>query len=323
MKVFSILICSFILFTVLVQPGFSEDFPSKPIKIIVPFPVGGSADISTRRIAALAAQQLGQPIIIDNRPGAAGNIGTALAAKSPPDGYTLTYFVRTTMTLNPHIYINPGFDALKDFDTIIISYKGPALLVVKADSPIGSVSDLIREAKRQPGQLRYASGGVGSPQYLFMERLKKVAGLDLLHIPYKGDAQFLPDVMSGQVEVTFSFPATALPLVNAGKLRALAVSSKHRFLPLPDVPTLAEAGLPAFDEIMWAGFAAPAKIAPERLRKIHAALQFALRSPEIKTYLDSIGYEAVAGTPEEAAAQLKTDYERDGKIAKELGLQLE
>jgi tripartite-type tricarboxylate transporter receptor subunit TctC len=300
----------------------ADDYPSKPIKIIVSAQAGGAADISTRKIAALAAQRLGQAIVIDNRPGASGNIGTALAAQAAPDGYTIAYFVRTTLTLNPHIYTNPGFDTFKDFAPIIVSYRGPALLLVKADASIRSVADLVRAAKDAPGELRYASGGTGGPTYLPMERLKLAAGIDLMHIPYKGDAQFLPDLVNGQVEVAFAYSASALPLVRAGKLRILGVSALRRFAPLPDVIPIADT-VPGFEEIMWSGFAAPAKIAPERLRKLHAALQFALRSAELKTYFDGLGYEAVAGTPEEAVAQVKADYERDGKLAKQLALRLE
>jgi tripartite-type tricarboxylate transporter receptor subunit TctC len=300
----------------------ADDFPNKPIKIIVSAQVGGAADISTRKIAALASQRLGQPIIIDNRPGASGNIGTALAAQAAPDGYTLAYFVRTTLTLNPHIYANPGFDTFRDFTPIIVSYRGPALLLVKADSPMRSVTEFIRAAKQAPGKLRYASGGTGGPTYLPMERLKHAADIDLMHVPYKGDAQYLPELANGQVEAAFAYSASALPLVRAGKLRILGVSSAKRFALLPEVPAIAET-VPGYDVTMWSGMAAPAKTPPERLRKIHAALQFALRSAELKTYFDSLGYEAVAGTPEEAAAQLKADYERDGKIAKQLGLRLE
>ncbi len=209
----------------------ADDFPAKPIKIIVSAQVGGAADISTRKIAALAAQRLGQPIVIDNRPGASGNIGTALGAQAAPDGYTITYFVRTTLTLNPHIYANTGFDTFRDFAPIIVSYRGPALLLVKADSPIRTVTDLIRAAREAPGKLRYASGGTGAPTYLPMERLKRAAGIDLLHIPYKGDSQFLPELVSGQVEAAFAYSASALPLVRGGKLRILGVSSMQRFGP--------------------------------------------------------------------------------------------
>jgi len=268
----------------------ADDFPSKPIKIIVPAQVGGAADISTRKIAAVAAQQLGQPIIVENRPGGAGNIGMALAAKAPADGYTLTYFVSTTLALNPHLYTDTGFDPLKDFAPIIASYRGPALLLVRPDSPIRNVAELIHAAKHAPGALRYASGGVGSPTHLPMERLKQLAGIDLLHIPYKGDAQFLLELASGQVEVAFAYPTSALPLVTSGKLRALAVTSARRFAPLPEVPTLAEAGVAGYDETIWSGFAAPARIAPERLQKLHAALQHALLSPALKTHFDKIGY---------------------------------
>lgn len=323
MRFLSILIRAVILLPVWTCYSFADDFPNKAIRIIVPFSAGGSADISTRKIASMAGAKLGQQVIVENRPGAAGNIGTAAAAKAAPDGYTLGYVLLTTMAVNPHIYANAGYDALKDFLPIITSYKGPALLVVPESSPIKSVADLITAAKAQPGKLSYPSGGIGSPQHLFTERLKQLAGIDLAHVPYKGDAQYLPELIAGQLHVSFNFPAAALPHIKAGKLRVLAVSSSKRSPALPDVPTLAEAGVAGYNETVWAGFAAPARTPLEHVRKLNDVLREVLRSPEFVAYLDTLGYEPVADTPEQAAALTKSDYERYGKIVKELGLRVE
>jgi tripartite-type tricarboxylate transporter receptor subunit TctC len=312
-----------ILSIVLWNSANAEDYPSKPIKIIVPFPAGGSADISTRKIASMASAKLGQQVIVENRPGAAGNIGTAIAAKAAPDGYTLAYTVLTTMAVNPHVYSNAGYQALDDFAPIVTTYKGQALLVVPAASPIGSVADLIAAAKAQPGKLSYPSGGIGSPHHLFVERLKQLAGIDLAHVPYKGDGQYMPELLAGQLHVAINFPAASLPHIKAGKLRVLAVTSNQRSKAFPPVPTLAEAGVAGYNETLWAGFAAPARTPPERIRKLNGVLREVLRSPEFVAYLDTLGYEPVADTPEQATALIRSDHERYGKIVKELGLRVE
>lgn len=301
----------------------ADDFPSKPIKIIVPFPVGGSADIGTRKLGSLLGERLGQQVVIDNRPGAGGNIGTVAAAKSPSDGYTLVFILNTTMAVNPHAYANPGYRPLTDLTPICVSVKYQGILVTRADSPIASVADVVRLAKAQPGKLAYASAGIGSPQHLMTERLKQLAGIDLTHVPYKGEAQYLPELISGQVDVAFGYPAATLSQLKAGKLRALAVSSATRLPTLPDVPTLAEAGVAGYDESGWAGYAAPAGTPPERMQKLEQAFLAALRSPEFKAYVDSLGNELVAAGAAETSALIKTDYERYAKIVQALGLRIE
>jgi tripartite-type tricarboxylate transporter receptor subunit TctC len=323
MKLLSILTHSLILLTVLPCESFADDYPTKPIKIVVPFPVGGSADIGTRRLAPLLSQQLGQSVIVENRPGAGGNIGTATVAKSAPDGYTLGFILNTTMAVNPHVYANPGYDPLKELTPIAVSVKYQGILVTRADSPIGSVADLVRSAKAQPGKLSYASAGAASPQHLMTERLKQLAGIDLLHVPYKGEAHYFPDLLAGQVDVAFGYSGATLPQLKAGKLRALAVSSAKRLPSLPDVLTMAEAGIDGYDESGWAGYAVPSGIAPERLQKLSQAFQTALHSPEFVKFVDELGNELVATKPEEAAALIKTDYERYGKIVKALGLRVD
>jgi tripartite-type tricarboxylate transporter receptor subunit TctC len=286
--------------------ALADDYPSKAIRIVVP-----------------SAARIGQPVIVDNRPGAAGNIGTAVAAKAPPDGYTIAYLLTTTLCVNPHAYADVGFDPLKDFAPITISRQGQALLAVRSGSPIQSVKDLVSRAKAQPGKLAYASAGVGSPQHLMSERLKRLAAIDLAHVPYKGEAQYLPELVSGQLDVAFIFPAIALPQIEAGKLRALAVSSTQRFPSLPDVPTLAEAGIAGYDEQVWAGYAVPAGTPAARIRRLSEVFNAAQRSQAFISFTESIGGKVLASTPEEAAALIKSDYQRYGKIVKELGLRVE
>lgn len=323
MRVFLFFVCMGILPGVIGRGVLADDFPNKPIKIVVPFPVGGSADVGARKLASLLSQELGQPIVIDNRPGAGGNIGTAAVAKAAPDGYTLLYVLNTTMAVNPHAYANPGYNSLSDLAPLCLSVKYQGILVTRADSPIQSIADLVRLAKALPGKPAYASAGVGSPQHLMTERLKQLAGIDLTHVPYKGEAQYLPELLTGQVDVAFGYSGATLPLLKAGKLRALAVSSATRLSSLPDVPTMAQAGIAGYDESGWAGYAAPAGIPGERLQKLQHAFQTALRSPEFRAYADTLGYELIAGSSEEAAALVKADYERYGKIVKSLGLRVD
>jgi tripartite-type tricarboxylate transporter receptor subunit TctC len=302
--------------------ALADDFPTKPIKIIVPFPVGGSADIGARKLGALVSERLGQPVVIDNRPGAGGNIGTATAVKASPDGYTLVLILNTTMGVNPHAYANPGFNPLTDLTPICTTIKYQGILVTRTDSPIRTVADLVRLAKAQPGKLSYASAGVGSPQHLMTERLKQIAGIDLAHIPYKGEAQYFPELLTGQVDIAFGYAAATQPQLKAGKLRALAVSSATRQPALPDVPTMAEAGISGYDESGWAGYAVPARTPPERLQKLEQAFLGAIRSPEFRAFVDSLGYALVAGNAADTNALIKADYERYQKIVQALGLHI-
>ncbi len=317
------LVSSLVFLVALTTNSLAENFPNKAIKLMMPFPVGGSADVGARKFAPLLSQQLGVPVIVDNRPGAASNIGTALLAKSEPDGHTLGYILTSTMVVNPHIYSNPGFDPLRDFVPITLTVKFQGILLVRAGSPFRSVEDLIRAAKAQPGKLSYASGGAGSPAHLMMERLKQLTGTDLLHVPYKGEAQYYPELLAGQVDVAFGFSASALPQLRSGKLRALGVSAAQRLPSLPEIPTLAEAGVTGYDESMWAGYAAPAGTPPERVRKLQQAFHTVLRSPEWVKFVDELGYEVTPTTSEEAMARLKADYERYGQIVKTLGLRID
>jgi tripartite-type tricarboxylate transporter receptor subunit TctC len=301
----------------------ADDFPSKPIRIIVPFPAGASADTRTRQLGALLAPRLKQPVIIENRPGAAGTLGTAVAARSAPDGYTLTYIVTTTVAVSPHIVKDIGFDPLKDLHVLITALKASPILVVRPDSPITSLQDLIARAKAAPGRLTYGTSGPGSPQHLMGERFKKMAQIDLVPVHYKGDAPTLTDLMGGHVDMTFGFGLSAIPLIQGGKLRPIAVASGKRMAVLPRVPTMAESGVANYDEFIWAGYAAPAGIAPERAKKLHQALQEAMLSEEFKTGVVQSGAELIASSQEYAQRLLREDHARYGIVARELALRAE
>jgi tripartite-type tricarboxylate transporter receptor subunit TctC len=313
-----------LLIVAVAKVAAQDQFPNKSIRIIVPFSAGASADVRVRQLTPLLTQRLKQPIIIDNRPGAAGNIGTGLGAKASPDGYTVTYIITSTMAVNPHLYRNTGFDPLKDLRPfIILTANSAAILVVKADSPVRTVGDLIGQAKARPGKLTYGTTGQGSPQHIMGERLKKMAGIDLVMVPYKGDAPTLTDLMGGQIDLAFGFPLATMALIEAGKLRAIAVSSAKRLAILPDTPTLAESGLAGFDETIWSGFAVPAGTSERIVGKLHDSFQRAMLTPEFKRYVELSGAELIASTQEYALQLTSSDYERYGKIVKELGLRVE
>lgn len=301
----------------------ADDYPSKPIRIIVPFPAGASGDLRTRLLVPQLSQRLKQPVIVENRPGAAGNIGTEAGAKSPNDGYTIVLIYNGTVAINPHLYRDAGFDPRKDLVPLIIMITTGTILAVNPDSPIHSVQELITQARAKPGKLTYGTSGPGSLTHLMGERLKKMAGIDLVPIPYKGDAPALTDLMGGQIDMAFGYPLAIRSLIESGKLRALAVTSSKRLLNLPNIPTMAEAGLPGFQEVAWTGFAVPAGTPDTIIKKLHLAFREAMLTPEFKRDTDLSGAELIASTQEYAAQLMKSDYERYGKTVKELGLKLE
>ncbi|MEQ1881421.1 MAG: tripartite tricarboxylate transporter substrate binding protein [Burkholderiales bacterium] len=301
----------------------AEEFPNKPIRIIVPFPAGSSADTRTRRLVPFLTQRLKQPIIIDNRPGAAGSIGTGLAVKSPPDGYTITYIVTTTVAVGPHVYKEVGIDSRRDLIPLIVAMKTASFLTVKADSPFQSARELIAYAKANPGKLTYGTSGPGSPQHLMGERLKQLAGIQIVAIPYKGDAPTLADLMGGQIDMTFGPPPATLPLIESGKLRALAVTSYKRLPRLSNTPTIAESGVPNYDEVMWYGYAAPAGTPGTVVKILHEALRAAMLTLDFRKFAELNGGELVASTQEYATQLLNADYQRYGKIVKDLDITAE
>ena len=300
-----------------------DNYPGKPVRIIVPFPAGSSADTRTRQLIPFLAQHLKQPIIVDNRPGAAGSIGTALAVKSPPDGYTLTYIVTTTVAVGPYVYKDAAIDPRRDLIPLIVAMKTASILAVKADSPFRSAADLIVFARANPGRLTYGTSGAGSPQHLMGERLNKLANIQIVPVPYKGDAPTLVDLLGGQIDMTFGAPPATLPLIEAGKLKALAVTSSKRLARLSGVPTIAESGVPDFDEVMWYGYAVPAGTPVTAVKLLHETFRAAMLTPEFRQFTEQNGGELVASTQEFAVQLVRSDYERYGKIVKDLGLKVE
>jgi len=297
----------------------AQAWPSKPVRVVVPFTAGSATDILARTFAQKLQEYWGQSVIVDNRPGAGGTIGTGIVAKSPPDGYTLLVH-SAAYAVNPSMYPDLPFDTLKDFVEIAPLGGQPNVLVVAPASGIKSVSDLIAQAKAKPGQFNYGSAGTGSGTHMNAEKFKLATGIDAVHVPYKGTPEALTDTMAGRVTYFFSPISAALPQVKEGKLVALGVSSAQRSSILKDVPTIAESGLPAFDYNLWVGLFGPAGMPPELVDRISKDVQRALGSAEIKERLASLGAEPMPMTPAEFRAFTRNDFEVSAKIVKAAGI---
>jgi tripartite-type tricarboxylate transporter receptor subunit TctC len=301
----------------------ADVYPSKAIRMVVPFPPGGTTDILARVAGQKLTEALGQQVIIDNRAGAGGNIGTELVAKSPPDGYTLLTDPGSTLTINPSLFSKLPFDTLKDFAPVTILAAVPNVLVVHPSLPVKNVKELIALAKSKPGQLNYASTGAGQSTHLSMELFKTLAGVDIAHIPYKGSSPALTDLLGGQVPMMFDNMPSSLPHVKAGKLRALAVSTLKRSPALPQLPTVAESGLPGFEVSVWFAVLAPAGTPREIVQRLNGALVKALQSPDVKQRLADQGAEPVGNTPEQFTAVLQRDLVKWAKVVKDANVKLD
>jgi tripartite-type tricarboxylate transporter receptor subunit TctC len=275
----------------------ARDYPAKPIRFLVPYPPAGGTDIVARTLTEPLAQVLGQPIIIDNRGGAAGNLGTDLAAKAPPDGYTVL-FTLSSHTINPRLYDKLPFDVEKDFVPVSLAAMIPQVLVVNPGVPVGNVKELIALARSQPGKLNYASVGTGSPGHIAGELFKLKTGIDMVHVPYKGGGPAVTDTLGGQVQLLFVSLPAALQYVKAGRLRALAVTSDQRSVAAPDIPTIAESGVDCVVN-SWYGALVPAKTPPAIVAKLQAAFAKVLATPEIRQKLLAQGAEATSSTSAE------------------------
>lgn len=304
-----------LLLVVAAQGAAAQDYPNKPVKLIVPFPPGGSVDMVARLVGKSLQDTLKQPFVVDNKPGASGNIGAAFVANSPADGYTLLVGSAGVFAANQFLYANPPFDPQKVFAPIMRIVDQPNILVVNAESPIRSVKDLIAQAKAQPGKISFGSASVGSAQHFSTEVFKQQAGVELLHVPYKGGAPALTDLMSGQIDMLFDTSPTALPYVKSGKLRALAITSGRRSPLLPDVPTMKEAGLPSFEVVTWTGIAAPADTPKAIVDKLNAAIRTALRG-ELSRQLAETSLIPVGDSPEAFREFIRKDADNYARLVK-------
>jgi len=305
------------------QSAVAQSYPTKPIRWIVTYPPGGPTDVVARAIGAKLTEAWGQQIIIDNRAGAGGMIGTELGARAAPDGYTLLFGTSAGMTINPALQSKLPYDPVKDFAPVSLLVINPQLLVLNPTVPANSVKELVALAKAKPGQLNYASVGQGSPNHLGMELLKALTGTNIVHVPYKGTGPAITDLLGGQVQLMFNSMPTVLPLVRSGKLRALAVGSTQRISAIADIPTVAESGVPGFENVTWYGMFAPAKTPREIVNKLNAQVVRILAEPDMAQRLSSQGAEPRSSTPDELAKFMRVEFERWAKVIKSAGVKVE
>jgi tripartite-type tricarboxylate transporter receptor subunit TctC len=302
--------------------GAADSYPSGPVKIVVGFSAGGPTDLAARLVAAKLQQAMGQTFIVENKPGAGSNLASGIVADAPPDGLTLL-MAAAPLAINNHLYKGLKWNVLTSFEPITQVMSAPCILAVRPDSPYKSMADLVSDAKKNPGKLSYSSSGAGGSQHLAGELLQQKAGIKLIHVPYKGAAPALNDLLGGQIQMGFMTSLSSVPYFKSGKLRALAVCAAQRLPQLPDVPTMAEAGFPGVEMNSWSGLLAPAKTPPEIVAKLNREAVKALQSPDVHDKLVSQGAMVVAGTPQEFAAYLKNEYENYGKLINAIHLHLD
>ena len=301
----------------------AQTYPAKPVRFIVPFPPGGPTDIMGRLAAQRLTEAWGVQVVADNRAGAGGNIGSELCAKSPPDGYSIC-MMTVAHSISPSIYPKLGFDPLRDFAPVTLMATLPSLLMVHPSLPVKNVKELVALAKAKPATLTYASTGNGTSPHMLMEMFKWMAGgINLVHVPYKGASPAMIDQISGQIDVAFSTAIAALPFVQQGKVRAIAVSTKDRFAPLPDLPTVEQGGIKGYDGSSWQGVVMPANTPRDMIAKANAELVKMLKSPDMKEKILLQGGIAIGNSPDEFAAYMKSEIDKWAKVAKAAKVRVE
>jgi tripartite-type tricarboxylate transporter receptor subunit TctC len=301
----------------------AQGWPSKPIRYIVPFAPGGTTDILGRTIAEKLSTVLGQPVIVENKPGAGGGVGAELVAKSPPDGYTIMGGTISTHAINASLYKSLGYDPVRDFVPITLIARVPNMLVINPTLPARDVKELIALLKANPGKYSFASSGNGTSQHLSGELFKTMTGVDMQHIPYKGSPPALADVVGGQVAMTFDNITTALPLAKSGKLRALAVTTASRSAVAPDVPTLAEAGLSGYEVGSWQGVFAPAGVPPEIVSRLNTEIVKIINLPEVREKLVALGADPAPNSSAEFAALVRSEVAKWSDVVKKSGAKID
>ncbi len=304
-------------------PAYAQDYPRRPVRLIVPFPPGGGNDIVARAVAQELGKSLGQQLVVDNRAGAAGAIGAELAARSPADGYTLFLGGVGSHVVNPSLHAKLSYDPIRDFAPVTLIASAPSVLVVNPSLRATSVAEFTALAKANPGKLNYASNGNGSSAQLAAVLYESMAGVRMVHVPYKGVAPALVDLMSGEVQLMFGTLVAILPHIKAGRLRALAVTGRSRSALLPEVPTLAESGLPGYEAGSWYGILAPAGTPGAIVARLNTEINAAIRQPEVRERLAAEGAEVLGGTPGDFASHIKAELSRMGKLMREAGIRME
>ena len=300
--------------------AWAQDYPSRPVKVIVPTPPGGPVDVVGRLTANYLQSALGQPFVVENRSGAGNTIGSKDAAEATPDGYTLLFSAASGLIIAPLLHPDAGYDPLKSFDPIALVGASSSILVVNPSVPAHTVAELVAYAKANPGKVNFSSGGIGVLPHLIGELFKARAGIDIVHVPYKGGGPSITDLMAGNVQMTFEATSVLLPLIQAGKLRALAVTTPKRIPQLPDVPTMIESGYPDFVTVAWTGLLAPAHTSPGIIGKLNATINAGLKSPELAGALAKITVEPLGGTPADFTATMKAELARWTPLVKSLRL---
>ena len=301
----------------------AQTYPSKPIRMIVPFPAGSTPDIVGRTLGEKLHQAWGQPVVVENKTGAGGNIGTGEAAKAAPDGYTLSISTNGPIAVNKALYANMAFDPQKDLAPISLLAVGAQMLAVHPSVPAANLKEFVDYVRKNPGKLSYGSVGAGSGSHLTMELLKSEGKLHIVHIPYRGFPPVVTDLLSGQIQATFAIVPAVLPNVSAGKLKAIAVTSERRSELAPYVPTVAEQGFPSFDATVWIGLLAPAATPKDVLDKLAGQTQKSMADPEVRNRLVAQGFEVVGNTPEQFARFIRSETEKWGAIVRKTGAKAE
>lgn len=303
--------------------AFAQPFPSKPVRLIVPFPPGGAVDYYARAVQNRLQETLGQPILIENRSGAGGMVGADLVVKAAPDGYTLLVGNIASLAMNVGLYSKMTYDPRKDLTPIMRTVAVNYVMTVHPSVPARSVKELIDHAKANPGKLSYGSAGSGSAPHLATELLKQRAGIDMLHVPFKGGGPMVADLLGGQIHIVIADQANLMPHVKAGKLRALAVGTLERSASYPDIPTIAESGFPGFEARAWQGIAGPANLPADIVTQLNAAFARAMAFPEVHQRLLDGGLDPITGTPEDFAAFIRSEIDKWAKVAKDVGARVD
>jgi tripartite-type tricarboxylate transporter receptor subunit TctC len=300
----------------------AQTYPAKPIRIVVPFAPGGGADIIARILGQKITESWGQQVVVDNRAGASGNIGAEIVAKSAPDGYTLL-MASSALAINPSVYKSVPYDALKDFAPITQPGLLPNILVVHPSLPVKTVKDLVALSKSKPGQLSYASAGAGTGTHLAAEMFKLMAGVNMVHVPYKGGGALISDLLGGHVVLTFATLPSVMPYIKAGRLRPIAMTTSKRWPGLPGVPTIAESGFAGFEISTWIGLLAAAGTPREAISKLHGEVVRILKLPDVRGRFEELGIEPVGDTPEQFAQYIKAELAKYAKIARQSGARVD
>jgi tripartite-type tricarboxylate transporter receptor subunit TctC len=307
-----------VLLLSLVAAAAAQSYPSRPVRIVIPLSPGGTTDVPGRIIAQKLSETLGQQFFVENRAGAGGTIGSDFVAKSKPDGYTLL-LTASPFVIAPHVYKKMPYDALADFAPVVRIASGPYVLVVHPSLGVNSVKELIAAAKKEPGKIDFASSGNGSAQHLVSELFMYMAGIKLNHVPYKGSGPAQQDLMSGVIKVSFVGTPIAIPHMKSGRLKALGVSTAKRSPEMPDVPTVAEAGVPGYEALVWIGLLAPAGTPREIIVKLNRDIARLVRTDEVRKLIGPTGMEPDPDTPEQFTAYVKADYDKWGKVVRDSG----